>query len=53
MPRMKILNSMESESFDKPPKLNSIERKKYLSFPKEYLSMQLKFAQKQIKCVFS
>ena len=37
MPRMKILNSMESESYDKPPKLNTVQRKKFLSFPKDIL----------------
>ena len=35
MPRMKILNSIEWDSFDRPAKLNSFERKKFLTFPKD------------------
>lgn len=35
MPRMKILNSIEWDSFDRPAKLNSFERKKFLIFPKD------------------
>jgi TnpA family transposase len=34
---MKILNNLESKSFDNPPKLNANDRKKYFSFPKEIL----------------
>ena len=52
MPRMKILNSVESESFDKPPKLNSTERKKYLSFPKEILEYAIKIRSATNKMCF-
>lgn len=33
MPRMKILNALEYEEFEKPPIFHSTERKKFFDFP--------------------
>ena len=33
MPRMKILNTVEQETFDIPPVFNSVQRKRFFDFP--------------------
>ena len=35
MPRMKILNTIEQEVFEKPPVFNSVQRKRFFDFPSE------------------
>ena len=33
MPRMKILNTIEQETFERPPVFNSVQRKRYFDLP--------------------
>ena len=39
MPRLQILTTAEQNSFDKPPVLDSLQRKKYFDFPKGLLNI--------------
>jgi len=37
MPKMRILDNVEEKKFESPPKFNSYERKKFLSFPENII----------------
>jgi hypothetical protein len=52
MPRLQILTTVEQKSFDKPPVLNSLQRREYFHFTNELLEMVLTIRKPSYKIGF-